>query len=98
MKIHTDIWLVFVLFIGNVYRGCGRKRCAVSHTIGTFSSSVCCQTDYCNESTKNFFSKTFLMINILLVLVYQRFIWFIIGIKNKTKNKIIDVCLDTPIL
>ncbi|CAF3670897.1 unnamed protein product [Adineta steineri] len=34
--------------LGNVYRGCARKRCAISHTAGTFSSSVCCGTDYCN--------------------------------------------------
>jgi hypothetical protein len=60
------------LFLGNVYRGCGKRRCAVSHTVGTFSSSVCCETDYCNRSNRKFLSKTSLMIIILLTLVYNR--------------------------
>ncbi|CAF3440876.1 unnamed protein product [Rotaria socialis] len=43
--------------LGNVYRGCAKKRCSVSHTIGEFSSSVCCQADYCNASRRVFLSK-----------------------------------------
>ena len=42
----------FWFILGNVYRGCANKRCAISHTLGTFSSSVCCQTDYCNGSNQ----------------------------------------------
>jgi hypothetical protein len=63
----------FCLFLGNVYRGCAKKRCAVSHTMGTFSSSVCCETDYCNRSNRNILSKTFFVISILLTLVYHSY-------------------------
>ncbi|CAF3606096.1 unnamed protein product [Rotaria sordida] len=60
--------------LGNVYRGCANKRCAVSHTIGTFSSSVCCQTDYCNGSNQIFSSKFLFMTIILSTLLYQHFL------------------------
>jgi len=62
-----------MIFLGNVYRGCAKKRCAVSHTIGTFSSSVCCQKDYCNESHRMFLSKFLFMIIILSTLIYLYF-------------------------
>ena len=53
--------------LGYVYRGCARKRCAVSHTVGAFSSSVCCQKDYCNQSNRIFLSKFLFIIIILLI-------------------------------
>ncbi|UJR15962.1 hypothetical protein I4U23_002882 [Adineta vaga] len=59
--------------LGNVYRGCARKRCAVSHTVGTFSSSVCCQTDYCNGNDRIFLSKLIFIMIIMSNLAYQYF-------------------------
>jgi hypothetical protein len=61
---------MIIIFVGNVYRGCGRKRCTVSHTIGTFSSSVCCQTDFCNKSRQYSISKYLLIIMIFFVYIY----------------------------
>lgn len=61
-------------FSGNVYRGCARKRCAVSHSMGTFSSSVCCQTDYCNRSHRQNFSVLNLIIVIFISCLFHFFI------------------------
>ncbi len=69
----NQIDFYFLLILGNVYRGCAKKRCAVSHTFGTFSSSVCCQTDYCNKSNRMFSSKIFFIIIILSIFIYQYF-------------------------
>ncbi len=65
----------FSLILGNVYRGCARKRCAVSHTIGTFSSSVCCETDYCNGGINRTFSSRFLFIIISLSTIIHQDFW-----------------------
>ena len=58
--------MYFVL--GNVYRGCGRKRCVISHAIGTFSSSVCCQFDYCNKSER-YSSPTCTLIVLIIIFI-----------------------------
>lgn len=61
--------ICFYIFLGNVYRGCARKRCALSHTVGTFSSSVCCQTDYCNSSTSVFARRKYDLALILTIIL-----------------------------
>lgn len=61
--------LIVLYFLGNVYRGCAKKRCALSHTIGTFSSSVCCQTDYCNSSIGTFAHRQYCLLAILMIIL-----------------------------
>lgn len=73
IKQFIDAFLSFFYFVfnylGNVRRGCGRKRCDVSHTIGLFSTSVCCQTDFCNDSQQFSLSKFVFIFFILIILI-----------------------------
>ena len=76
-KYFIDIFIFCFLFhhLGNVRRGCGRKRCDVSHTIGLFSTSVCCQTNFCNNSQQFSLSRyNILLLSIFIVVFYWKWI------------------------
>lgn len=86
------IAFLFSRHLGNVYRGCARKRCAVSHALGAFSSSACCQTDYCNQSTRLSISLILLLLLHLICFACRCCHW---DCSTKTRLQLLLISFDT---
>ncbi|CAF0783733.1 unnamed protein product [Didymodactylos carnosus] len=61
--------------LGNVYRGCGNKRCVASHQMGSFSTSLCCEADYCNHATNKRISILSILTIPMLFKIVQKFMF-----------------------